>query len=411
MLRQLQKVIVVSMVWILALSGVVAVRAQETPQAPIATPPPSTAPAQIGLRGEGQVDGTRIRLEVQPGESREGMILLGNSGTEPLRLVTFTGNTVPKVNGGLSMRPEGEEHQGATAWVTYPTEEITLEPGAEQAKAFSVSVPDGIEPGEYVVPIAAETLDSFAVGGSPNFRQKIRKIIAVYIVIPGDYEASFELGSPQIVYGEQGPAIEIPLTNTGGTSLRLLGSIELTNAVGDVVVDSQAAMGTLYLGQESMFRKQLSGVLEPGAYSLSFTMSDQETEYTNGFENVQVEAPEPPSNEIVPLAFSSVLILPNADTIQFASVAVEIQNNAKSERSTRLTLVVTKDGKPLEEFPLAENLALPQGTTTISQRYLPMTGWEPGSYAFSLRLEAIDPGTGGATLLLSAEDVSRIEVP
>ena len=52
-----------------------------------------------------------------------------------------------------------------------------------------------------------------------------------------------------------------------------------------------------------------------------------------------------------------------------------------------------------------------QGTTTVSQRYLPLTGWETGSYGLSLKLETVNPGDGAVSVLLQSDNVAPVNVP
>jgi len=185
----------------------------------------------------------------------------------------------------------------------------------------------------------------------------------------------------------------------------------LSDSSGAVIMRESLVLGTVYGGHETLVRSWVPPTLPPGEYKVSLSLTDDVTGFANQIENVSVTMPEPPEEaELVPLEFSNVVIAPNADPIQFASIVVEITNNAQVQRSTRLTLVVEKDGEHLEDFVVAENLLLEQGMTTVSQRYLPITGWESGSYTFSLKLESAD-ASGSTSQLLNEEDVATLDVP
>ena len=60
-------------------------------------------------------------------------------------------------------------------------------------------------------------------------------------------------------------------------------------------------------------------------------------------------------------------------------------------------------------YPLAENQALPQGTTEFSQRYIPVDGWQSGTYTFELIISAVSGGT--ETVLATVEIPDEITAP
>ena len=51
-----------------------------------------------------------------------------------------------------------------------------------------------------------------------------------------------------------------------------------------------------------------------------------------------------------------------------------------------------------------------EGPQRRVHRYLPPTGWEPGTYAFSVSLETVDPATGTAIELASAQSETSVTV-
>lgn len=377
-----------------------------------ATPPAGvTAQVQMSVRGDGQTDGARIVAEITPGESKDVTIWIGNYGAENLPVVAFTSDISTKINGGLDMDDEGSEQHPPTTWVDFPTQEYDIAPQKEMSRTFTVSVPADAAPGEYVVPLAVETINSYEVPGAGQIRQKIRKVLTLYIVVPGDYKAAFSLGEPTVEFVTGGAAIQVPIDNEAQTTIRLAGEIVVKDDGGGTVVDAPINLAAIYGMDDTSLLYRLESLPPPGDYLISVTLTDGVSGVSASFENKTLVVPEPPSNEVVPLAFGNIAIGPNAEPIQYAGVIVEMINNGEVIRSTRLTLIVTKDGQPLEAFVLADNFTLNQGTTTATQRYLPLNGWESGSYGFSLKLESVDPSTGGTTLLLSQNDVATIKVP
>jgi hypothetical protein len=373
------------------------------------------AAIQMVVRADGQGDGERLVVEAEPGEQTSFRIYVGNRGEETLSVMTFTADISTQINGGLQIGEEGSDRLGTSAWIDYPTEVYDLEPGTEVGRDVPLTVPDDLGPGEYAIPIAVETVDAFPIPGSEMLLQKIRKVLVVYVVLPGDPQPGFEFDEPTIEYVQAGTrqllAIRVPIVNTGQTTIRLFGELRLNDSAGVTVINSSIVMGAIYGKHDTVLQHVIGAPLSPGIYTLSLELKDDVSGVSNGFEESEVTVPEAPTDQVVPLAFGGIIIASNADPIQFAGAVVEIINNGQVLRSARLVMIVELDGVLLEEFNLAENLTLEQGVTTVAQRYLPLTGWEPGTYTFSLRLETVDSSSGAASVLLTQEDVATIEVP
>jgi hypothetical protein len=367
------------------------------------------ADVQISLRPQDGADGDRFEVEVEPGESAEMMAVIQNFGPEPIELRTFTSDVAPMANGGLAVRELDEPQHEPTTWMTYPTETVTLEPGQLMEKPVQVSVPDGTEPGQYVNALILETVNPIPNETPSSFEQYFRKVVAVYITVPGDVEPGFEFGEPFVeVQGTSGLVV-VPLHNTGNVRIDLSGSMTVINSSGEVVVETDMRLGPVYGGQETVVHYYLPVLPPEGEYSVSVAFTDATSGVGATSEDLALAMPATDSGEVAPIAFENIVIAPNADPIQFANVTVDITLGNQAFRSTRLTMSVSKDGEVVEDFVLADNLALPQGTTSVQQRYLPLSGWESGVYNFSLTLE--DTSSGSPIEIYSESDVATIEVP
>jgi hypothetical protein len=100
---------------------------------------------------------------------------------------------------------------------------------------------------------------------------------------------------------------------------------------------------------------------------------------------------------------------PDGKTVQFANVGVSVQNSGDTVQNSQIVLRVERDGELVEEYPLTSDAALETGPTSVQQRYLPLTGWMPGSYSFTVSVEMVDPSSGNVTVLAtSAEPVVHV---
>ena len=123
-----------------------------------------------------------------------------------------------------------------------------------------------------------------------------------------------------------------------------------------------------------------------------------------------VTAPQPEVAD-EPVTLQSVKIEANADEIQFANVAFEIENTGNHISRARVTLEVSHNGEVVEEFVIDDNLPLPVGTTSVEDRYIPPTGWDSGTWQFSVIVHSINSNENVETVVVSEVDVATIEVP
>lgn len=375
------------------------------------TPAAETGPPEVivSIRPEGSVDGTRFEASAAPGETVQFNAVIENFGEAAVNLRTFASHVVPTLNGGLSVAGPDEEKTGFATWVTYPNEDLVLQPSESVQRTITVQVPNDAVPGQYVTAVVLETVDPVQTQGM--IRQFFRKVVSVYVTVPGETVTDFTLGEPELVIEEGRAGVLIPVENTGNVRLELEVEFELNNPDGSVFFANRSRLGVIYMGQSTYMLFGFINVPPPGDYTFSLTATDMDTQVSHSLDSVAVSPPE--VEEVVaesPVALNKVEITPNADPIVFANVNVELEPVSASYRSSRLTLIVNRDGELVEEFVLAESLTLPLGeVTTVTQRYLPATNWESGTYTFNLRLETVDGGT--ANLLFEEEDVATLEVP
>jgi hypothetical protein len=277
-------------------------------------------------------------------------------------------------------------------------------------RTFTVSIPEDAEPGQYIAGLALQTAEPLEVEGTSMFNQIIRKSIAVFIIVPGPEEPSFELGEPALLTDGAINRIEIPLANTGNVLVKPQGVLTLANADGDVVLTAPILMGSVYAGTTVPLVVGLTSSLPDGDYALSVNVSDESTGATDSIDNATLSMSGANS---APAQFSmtaEVVLSPDNAAPAFATVNVAIVNQGNPVNQSEVLLDVMKDGEVVETFTLAASLALPQGTTEVSQRYIPPTGWEAGTWSFVLRLNVIDESTNVATTVVTLDSLPAIEV-
>jgi hypothetical protein len=204
--------------------------------------------------------------------------------------------------------------------------------------------------------------------------------------------------------------------------------VTLLNADGAEVATGEIAMGSVYMGDTAPFEIWLPNAIAVGGYRVSVDLTDPDTGVSASLEDVPVTVvpeatPEPVvvSTPVVaptatpvpiePVTVQAVEVAGNAEDIQFANVAFDIENTGNHLTRTRVTLAVSHDGESVEEFVIDDNLPLPVGTTSVEDRYIPPTGWESGTWTFSITIHSITGNDSVETVVVSEEDVATIEVP
>lgn len=371
--------------------------------------PEAFEPPQFVLFPVGDHENLWFEVTANAGESVELRVGIQNTGSSPVALRTYAANAFNPPNGGFAAGTEDEGPAEATLWIAYPATTFELQPGSTREIDFVLSVPHGTVPGEYVTGLVVETADTWEIPGSENLRQIIRNTVSVEITVPGDMTSGFELGDPVLTATGSHLLLDIPITNTGTARVRPHGEVVLTTMDGDPVATSPMEMGSVYGGQTTSIVIVLPEHVPTGEYLVSVDLEDEATGETASMSDVPVRLDQADTEEAVTFTVESVSITPNADPIQFANVQATISNNGQAIPTATVMLNVQRDGEEVESYPLAQNQALPQGSTEFTDRYIPIDGWEPGSYTFEFVISAVSGGT--ETILATIEVENEIVVP
>lgn len=395
---------------------------------PVAEESPSPE-VVFGVYPAGTQEGVYFEDFVEPGESHEFTLALENAGTSDLKLLVYPADVYSMTNGGMGVNFQDQERTEPTTWLDVSEGTFDIASGEELLQPFTVTVPEGTSPGQYVTAIAVETADSFAIGDEGGaFRQVLRKVVAVVVLVPGEAQPSFSLGEPEVLIQQGQTVLRTPVENTGNIRVRPAGNVTLHDSSGAEVATGEVAMGSVYMGDTTPFEIWLPNALPVGEYLVSVELTDADTEATASFEEISVNVvPEPtPEPEVesvpvvvpaatpepvAPVTVQSIEIVGNADPIQFANVAFEIENTGNHISRSRVKLAVSHDGELVDEFAIDDNLPLPVGTTSVEDRYIPPTGWESGTWTFSITVHAINANAGVETVVVNEVDVAVIEVP
>ncbi|MBW3588750.1 MAG: DUF916 domain-containing protein [Actinobacteria bacterium] len=206
-----------------------AVLAQEVPSA-------SLSPADS--KPHDPDGGNSFFLEIAPGEVGTGRARLVNPSDSPLNIklyirdVAYTDDAAPEIVDG--------EQTDVGAWASFNEQEITLAGREQRIVEFSITPPQGAEPGDHIGAVVAESEPS---GGS--IRVVRRTAVRIFVTIPGDARRSFEISSVRsdldsFLFPDNVTA-EVRLENTGRIRLRPSLSIGSEQASGSEVLLSRTS--------------------------------------------------------------------------------------------------------------------------------------------------------------------------
>ena len=401
--------------WALVFIAILAISSSPTSTVAQSTPDVSKAPPAFVLQPK-EADQPYFSLELGAGTSQEATVLIGAEGDEVVPAKTYAADAYSLINGGFGVRELGEPVSEPTTWLDYESSDLELQPGQAIERTFTVSVPADAAPGQYIAGLIVQTAEPIAVGGSTMLQQTLRKALAVLITVPGPVTPEFSIGEASLRQSEASNSLLVDITNSGNILVKPAGEIVLTDPNGTTLVTAPIAMGSVYADDSTQIEVPIPALLAPGTYTIDISLADEATgaSAANPVLALDVTAftDSTPATTPVTVDTFTVDAVPDASGApQLANVSVTLNNAGATLPAIKLTLHVLLDGNVVEDYSLSPSLALPPGETTIEQRYIPATGWQSGTYSFSLTVEAVDLTTGQTTLLQSIDAASDVVVP
>jgi Bacterial protein of unknown function (DUF916) len=153
----------------------------------------------FGLRASGSNQRGYFVYTLAPDAARTGAVIVSNVGTKSGTVKLFTTDATTGRTTG-TVYETNKQPTRAGSWITLSSTAVTLAPGAHAQVPFTVHVPAGTPPGEWVGGIVAEASHQLASSEShqkANVRIKIRDltIVAVESKVPGPRVIDFRIGN------------------------------------------------------------------------------------------------------------------------------------------------------------------------------------------------------------------------
>jgi hypothetical protein len=352
---------------------------------------------------------------IDAGKEKTLQVKLVNTGKITFDARALAINASTGANGGFALASAGTKATGVTLWLDFPEAVYTLEPGKGVQLPLTVKVPKGTAPGQYLTALVMETADPQAVEGTSAFKQVIRQALPVFITVPGPVTPKFEVSDVSLTKIENGTGavITFSINNSGNVLVKPKGAVTVVDSSGATILNAPVDMRPVYARDKTTLSLALP-TLASGGYKISVNLRDDATGVTASVSNVSVTfnsdaTPVPPPPIFISTATAAPQ--PSLKKIQFLEVDAKIVNNGDPVANAQLTLHVTRDDQVVEDYSLSSSLALPAGDTTVQSRYIPVTGWKSGTWAFTLTLETVDPANGAGVVVGSSDLGGPIVIP
>ena len=191
----------------------------------------ATAGPVFGLRAVGNPKRGYFVYNLAPRATRPGAVIVSNTGnrTGIVKLYSADGTT-GQTTGTVYLTDSKPVHAGA--WVKLAQPSVRLAPGEIKHVAFTVHVPTGSKPGQWVGGIVAETATSAKTKRSTRkagvqIRIRNQTIIAVQVNVPGPLSAAFTIGGAK-TGGQRGfQQVLVHFSNDGNMLQKPRGSVTI----------------------------------------------------------------------------------------------------------------------------------------------------------------------------------------
>ncbi|MEV8147961.1 DUF916 domain-containing protein [Arthrobacter sp. NPDC080073] len=237
----------------------------------------SQQPVNLSLKPLDQA-GSYFSLTMDPGQSRQLKVELGNHGAVAIAARTYAADAYSLINGGFGAKDRDSTSTGTTTWLSYTPQVLQLPAGQGSTRTFALTVPDGTAPGDYITSLVLENDVPLQGSGSVVLNQIVRQAIAVSVHVPGPLQAALALGAASHTTTADRSVVDVQVKNTGTTNLKPAGQLVIRDHKGNTVSQAAVTMDSVYARTDTQVETTLDGKLQPGDYTASLTLKDAATE-------------------------------------------------------------------------------------------------------------------------------------
>lgn len=180
---------------------------------------------QAGRYGETTLDHNHFSYTVGPGAQVQDSVVVFNFRDEPIELDLYPADQIPARGGGAAPAQRHDPRVAVGSWVALTDRRVSVPPQGQLEVPFDLSVPDGVEPGQYLGAVVAETPIQAVDNG---FSVGTRVALTIDVKIAGDLRPAFDLGPLKVARGQDTTTFTVEVGNTGNALITHRGAVEVT---------------------------------------------------------------------------------------------------------------------------------------------------------------------------------------
>ena len=230
-------------------------------------------PAPLALSAVGQA-GSYFDVTINPGSTLTLDVARTNPGSSAAMAHSFAGSVFTIVNGGFGAVDSAADVTGATTWVNYPDQVFSLGAGVTDIKSFTVKVPAGTAPGQYISSIVLQNNEAAPGEGQVALDRIVRQAIAISIRVPGALNPEFSIGAASYENVAGRSVVSVALSNVGNQNLKPAGTMTIKDAAKKVVSEAPVTMGSVYAEMDTSVAVTFAGLFLPGEYTVTLFLTD-----------------------------------------------------------------------------------------------------------------------------------------
>jgi hypothetical protein len=179
------------------------------------------------LRGVTSMASGHFTYALRAGAHLRDTVIVDNFTAGPLTVNMYRANALTTPQGGFAPGQPGQPPRGATPWIALSRATLILPPHSEQRVPFTLDIPRGTPPGDYLATIVGAPLSTQRVADGLTLVSRAALVVDVTVV--GHAHPALALGPLQV--SGQGPTrvVTIDVANTGNVLISLSGRVEVSN--------------------------------------------------------------------------------------------------------------------------------------------------------------------------------------
>jgi hypothetical protein len=190
-----------------------------------------------------RVDPSRIApggyfvLDTTPGQVIQDEFVVQNNGTASGSARLFAVDSLTGQNSGTIFLSEKDPLQDAGTWIRLDQQEITLSPGERMTVKFTVTVPAGVAPGQYMGGLVAlnTMITEGQASGGLQINTQSRAVLAVQINLPGPVVEKLDVTAISTGGRQGNQTVNLTLRNDGTEMVKPQGALVISDASGQEV--------------------------------------------------------------------------------------------------------------------------------------------------------------------------------